>query len=259
MTRSFLVLTFAVALVACDSSSANFEDQAPPALPAAAFQLNADAFPDEARAGADASAARLAAGENYLNAAARVGIVSTVVGLNLALPAEATRRVTRDAPTVEDGVWTWTRTTDVLGTLVDLELTARADGSEIDWRLTSAVDGEDPFTYYTATTDLEGETGSWRLFNPDADGPVLEAAFDVRDLDDREVTFRVPQDRDRGGSEVLYRTDDGEQTFDFLNQPEGDRALIVWDLDTDEGSITADAYNGGERACWNSALEDVDC
>ncbi|MGB3545220.1 hypothetical protein [Rubrivirga sp.] len=267
MTRSLFVLTFAIALVACDSSSTGLDGNAPPPLPAAAFELNADAFPGPSSGlEADASTARLATGANYLNAAARVGIVSTVVGLNLVLPVEATRRVTRDEPTVEDGVWTWERTTDVLGTLVDLELTARADGSEIDWRLTSTVEDGDPFTFYTATTDLSGETGSWRLFNPDeagsvgsADLAVLEADFDVRDLDDREVTFSVPNSRDNGGSTVLYRTDDDEQTFDWLDQPEDDRALIVWDLDTREGSIVADTYNSGERACWDSDLEDVEC
>ena len=51
---------------------------------------------------------------------------------------------------------------------------------------------------------------------------------------------------------MLYRTDRDEQTFDWLDQPEDDRALIVWDLDTNAGSIEADTYNGGERACWDS-------
>ena len=86
---------------------------------------------------------------------------------------------------------------------------------------------------------------------------MLTADFDVRD--DREVTFSVPSGRERGGSSVRYETEGRTQTFALDLEPDGDRALIRWDLDTRAGSITADAYNGGARACWDAALRDVDC
>jgi hypothetical protein len=117
----------------------------------------------------------------------------------------------------------------------------------------------DPFTYYTATTGLDGETGTWRLFNPDVDGPVLTASFDIEGLGARELTVRVPDGRDRGGSSVRYATSGDERTFDWTDEPTGNRALIVWDEERRAGSITADGYNGGDRACWDENLDDVAC
>ncbi len=249
MLRLSLFLALAV-LVGCDSTET--ADGPPTPISPAAFALNTDAFPDDG--------ARVNAGANYLNAAARVGIVSTVVGLNLALPVAATNAVTQDDPTLDpDGDFVWRATVDVFGTPVALRLKGALTGDGVDWRLVTAEDTDEPFTYYTATTSLDGETGSWRLFTPDEDGAVLTATFDVRDLDDREVTFRIPDGRDNGRSSVRYATDGTEQAFDWVDQPEGDRALIVWDLETRAGSITADTYNGGDRACWDDDLRDVDC
>ena len=90
---------------------------------------------------------------------AAVRVVSALVGLQVALPVA----VTRDTPEVIDGVWTWETTEDVLGTPVALRLTADPDGSRVDWRLTSQRLGAEPggaFTYYRATTGLDGRSGS---------------------------------------------------------------------------------------------------
>ena len=253
MPRILPVLALALVLGACDSTGA--DDGAAPALIApAAFALDADAFPQD-----NARSASGSAGPNFVNAAARVGIVSAVVGANLALPRAATEAATRSAPVVTDGVFAWSSTVDVFGTPVDLRLEADPDGDAVGWRLVSTRQGAEPFTYYTATTSADGRRGTWRLFHPDADGAVLTADFDVRDLDDREVTFRVPTGRDNGGSSVRYATDGDEQTFDWDDQPEDDRALIVWDRATNAGSITADTFNGGDRACWDRQLRDTDC
>ncbi len=257
MSRSLTFLTVAgllgfaglSVLAGCDASDGEADTPTPPAV--AAFQLDAGAFPDDG--------ARVAAGANFVHAAARVGIVSTVVGLHLVLPAAATEAVTADAPTVSAGVWTWEAMTAVAGTPVDLRLEGTPEGSSIDWRLVVTGPEGDPFTYYTATTGLDGETGTWRLFAPDADGPVLTASFDVQDLDARELTFRVPTGRDHGGSSVRYATDGDVRTFDWTDGPAGTRALVVWDEATRAGSITADAYNGGARACWDESLDDVAC
>lgn len=250
MTRILSLALLAAVLVGCDATEP--DASAPAALPPAAFALNTDAFPE--------GGARVAAGANYLNAAVRVGVVSTVVGLNLVLPAAATEAATQNSPTVNaGGQWVWRSTVDVLGTPVGLLLKAAPSGSEIAWRLVANEDTEDPFIFYTATTRLDGETGTWRLFHPEETGTVLTATFDVRDLDEREVIFRVPEARPSGGSSVRYATDGPEQTFDWRNEPEGDRALIVWDRDTHAGSIAADTYNGGARACWDEDLQDVDC
>ena len=252
MTRPALALLLAGALVGCDASGP--DAAAPPAVIApAAFSVDLDAFPDRA-AGVTAGASSV--GANYRTSAARVGIVSAIVGASLALPERATRAATRVEPVVTDGAFLWDTNVDVFGRDVEVRLTGDPNGDAVDWRLTTALEGDERFTYYTAETTADGRTGTWRLFNPDEDGPVLAASFDADDTP--EITFSVPEGNERAGARVRYQADGDELTFDLVTA-DGDRALVVWDRETGAGSIVADDYNGGERACWDADLDDTDC
>ena len=236
----------AVSLSACDTAASG--DAAPDVIAPAAFDLGADAFPDAKATGA-----------NFANAAVRVGVVSTVIGLHLVLPSAATHAATRAEPFVtDDGVWVWETTVDVLGTPVDIRLEGEPRGRETGWRLSTASGDEAPFTLYTARTRLDGRAGTWALFSREADGPVLRAEFDTTS-DRGEVTFSVPEGRDNGGSSVLYESEGPARVFDWLDLPEDDRALIEWDAETGAGSIEADTYREGERACWDASLADAAC
>ena len=251
MTRPALALLLVAALAGCDASGP--DDGPPDVIAPAAFSVDLDAFPDEASA--DAAGAS-AVGANYATSAARVGIVSAILGANLALPERATRAATRVEPTVTDGAYLWDTNVDVFGRDVEVRLAGDPDGDRVAWRLTTALEGDDRFTYYTAETTASGQAGSWRLFNPDADGPVLAASFDVDETP--EITFTVPPGNDQAGARVRYEADGDALTFDFTDAA-GDRALVVWDRATGAGSITADDYNGGERACWDADRDDTDC
>lgn len=253
MTRPLApALLFALALAGCDAAGP--DDRPPAVIAPAAFAVDLGAFPDDG--------ARVAAGANYLTSAARVGVVSAVVGANLVLPEQATRAAAGSRPDSSsgDGVFVWDATVDVFQNDVRIRLTADVDGDDVGWALTTEneSDGLDdgPFTYYTAETSFDGREGTWRLFNPGVESPVLTATFDVDDSP--EVTFAVPEGRDQAGARVRYETDGTRRTFDFVDARWG-RSLVVWDLVTGAGSVTADDYNGGERACWDGDLDDVAC
>ena len=248
--RPALALALLVALAGCDSTG---PDGPPAVIAPAAFSVDLDAFPDEP---SSAVAGASATGANYATSAARVGIVSAILGANLVLPERATRAATRVEPTVTDGAYLWDTNVDVFDRDVEVRLSGDPTGDRVEWRLTTALEGDERFTYYTAETTANGRAGTWRLFNPDADGPVLAASFDVDDTP--EITFTVPPGNERAGARVRYETDGSRQTFDFTNA-DGRRALVVWDRATGAGSIVADDYNGGERACWDERRDDVDC
>lgn len=248
MIRTLSVLTLALGLAACDAGPDAARAPTPIAL--AAFQAGTDAFPD---------AGNKTAGVNFANAAVRVGVVNAIVGLNLVLPALATRAATRGTPELVDGAFVWSGTADVAGTPVDVRLTGDPRGSGVDWTMETARAGDAFFTFYTARTSLDGRDGGWRLFSPERSGAVLSADFDADGERDREITFAVPAGNEGAGSAVTYRADGDAQMFDVTKQPEGTRALIEWDVRTRAGSITADDFDGGRRACWNAALENVSC
>lgn len=247
-------LLLAAALVAglltgCDSAQ-DVPGTPPAAISPAAFTFDTSSFPDDARVGG---------GAHFANAYVRVGVVTGLVGLNLVLPRAATDAATSVAPTVTSGTWTWAATTQAAGRPVRVQLDGTPDGSAIDWRMQTAEGTAPFFTFYTGTTSLDGRTGSWRLFYPDAPGGALTADFDVRSASRPTITFAIPSGRDGAGSTVRYAADGDERLFDWRRQPENVRAVVEWDDGTGAGALTADDYNGGQRACWNAQRQDAPC
>lgn len=253
-----LVAVAVLALAACDSTTPS-ESTPPDLIPAAAFSFDADL--------GDTSASRSAAGLNFFTGAARVGIVSLVVKAHLILPAAMTHAATQVDPIVSDGTWIWSSTQPVNGTDATFRLEGTPSGSSIDWslRVTTAnpETGEalDDFVLYTAETSLDGKTGTWRLYYR-LEGErteVLSADYDVSGTAN-ELRFTVENDKDDNqGSTVLYRTESGTNTFDWLQQPQNIRTLVEWDEATGAGFIEADDYKGGVRSCWNTSGDDVAC
>jgi hypothetical protein len=194
-------------------------------------------------------------------------IVSAVVGAHLIVPKAVTRAATSADPVVEDGTWIWSTTTAVNGADVTFRLEGTPEGQEVDWRLRiTSVDGgsgeiAEDYDLYTATTSLDGRRGSWSLRYLVEGEPteVLTADFEVRAEDDRELTFRIPQARPAGGSSVAYRVDGETFVFDWLRMPEEEQTVVRWDRATGAGSIEADVYNGGDRACWDEGRNDAAC
>lgn len=251
MTRILPVLALGALLVGCDSAA---PEGAPDVIAPAAFSVDTEAFPQ--------ANARAAAGPHFLNAAVRVGVVNTIIGLNLVLPAAATEAALSVDPVAgDDGeTFVWETVVDVFDHDVEIRLLADASDARVNWTLTtenlSAESEDGPFTYYTASTSFDGKEGSWRLFNPDVDGPVLTADFEADETP--EVTFAVPEGRPQAGASVTYETDGTVRTIDVAGA-DGDRALIQWDAETRVGFIEADGYNGGQRACWDEDLANTDC
>ena len=267
-----LVLLAPLALTGCDEADPgdSNDDAAPPVITPAAFSPDdsADIFASGQNGNVENGASSLF-GQNWFNASLRVGIVSAAIGVHLIVPAAATAAAVQADPYVEDGTWIWENTMTINTSDVTFRLEGTPDGTEIDWRMfisSADLGGEsyDTFELYDATTPLDGKSGTWRLFY-EIDGArteVLDATFDVTSADEREITFTIPETNpnpDARGSTVRYAADGDARLFDWHQEPEDYDHLVEWDEETKAGSITADNYNDGERACWDEDLEDVAC
>ena len=239
----------APALSGCDTAASGDLD-APGVLAPAAFSFD-PGFPS----------AKTSAGENFNNAAVRVGVVSAIIGANLILPAAATSAATRTQPVVVDGVWIWESTFRLNGDDVTFRLEGTPEGREVEWRLGITNAELDDFTLYTARTDFSGETGDWRLYYNLGGQPteVLRADFEVVSADRKELTFSIPPGRDAAGTSVRYIHDGQDRAFDWHEEPAGLDHYVEWDAVTHAGSIEADTFNGGVRACWDASLSDAPC
>lgn len=259
------VCLFSLSLAACDSADPDPSAEiAPPVITPEAFDLSDALFPGANRGGE----ARLGGGDNFANAAIRVGAVTTIVGLNLLIPKAVTAAALNADPFVEEGTWIWSNTIRINQQDATFRLAGTPEGTSVDWSMQiTATDPEtgevyDDFELYTAETALDGASGAWQLYYriDDVRTRVLDADFDAESEDDKTLRFAVPAGvGDAGGDAVVYATNGDGRSFDWDQASEGNTHLIVWDAETGAGSITATNYNGGERACWNEGFEDVAC
>lgn len=260
-----LLLSAALVLAACDTTGPAPPAGDPTPPPASVFTLD-PSFPSDAASGGDASLL----GEHFVQAAARVGIVSSVIGVWLAIPAAVTDAATDVEPVVESGTWIWENAVPVHGTTFSLRLEGTPEGSSVDWAMFVSADrpvnGQtyDDFALYTATTSLDGREGTWRLFAFDGGTRtrVLDADYTVTSATVSEITYTIPDTNPNAaarGSSVRYAANGPDRLFDWHQEPEDFDHLVGWSAAARGGFLEATNYNGGLRACWDAQLDDAPC
>lgn len=252
---------FGLILTGCDSADPGTNDGPPALIAADAFDFSEADFPQVQSRG-------MQAGDNFTNAAFRVGAVNLAVGLHLLIPHLSTQAALAAEPVIESGTWVWSNTVRINEDDVTFALAGTPDGDGVDWsmRISAAdpVSGEvfDGFELYTAQTAFDGRSGAWQLYYK-VEGErvqVLDADFDADGEAQRRLAFHVPTGfGENGGDAVIYERDGNDRSFDWMQVAEGFEHAIEWEAVSHTGSITATNYNGGERACWDADLEDVPC
>jgi hypothetical protein len=237
------------------------ETEPPAMLPPDVFTFQADLFEQ-------GTASKSADATHFTAAALRVWPVSLVIGANLIIPAAVTAAaVEAGDPALEDGVWQWASSASADSHHVQFTLSAEAEDDHINWSMrishTNPETGEDEeFVLYTAQTNPNTGSGTWQLFYP-VEGEVenvLNATFEVRSETDKEITFSAPAgDGLYAGDTVTYIHDGSERTFEWHEAGENQTHIVTWNVDTHAGSITSPSYNGGQKACWDSQLQNTAC
>ncbi len=257
---SLFIALFGLLLAGCDSASTNEPDATPPrVLPAEAFSLQTNLFNQN-------DAGKTSAGANFTAAALRVWPVSVIISANLIVPVAVTAAALQADPIQSGNTWIWNSTVVSDGHEVAFTLEGTVNGSSINWSMrVSYTDGQqtfDDFELYTAVTDFESQTGTWQLFY-EIDGQrrnVLNADFVVTGEDEAAITYSVPNTADRdAGDSVMYQASGDERVFDWRQIAEGFDHLVVWDVATHAGSITATNFNNGDKACWDENLDNAAC
>ncbi len=262
LSAALVVAAASPVLTGCDATE-SAADPTPP--PASVFTLDTS-FPDEAAPGGQTGVI----GEHFVQGAARVGIVTTVVGVWLAIPAAVTDAATDVEPVVQSGTWIWENDVPINGTEFTFRLEGTPEGSSVDWTMFVSADrpvnGQtyNDFALYTARTSLNGRVGSWQLFAYEGGTRtrVLDADYEVTSSTVSEITYSIPNTNPNvgaRGSSVRYAADGSARLFDWHQEPEDFDHLVSWDAVSHTGFIEATNYNGGERSCWDPQLNDAPC
>ena len=256
-------------LTGCDAASVSEDTTAPAVLPAEAFALDLNIFQS-------AEASKMAgyeAGEHtqhsshYIAAVWRVSIATLITGSILFYPAILTEAVQHVEPVIQDDAYVWAADTLINGQRHGVELRARLIGDDVDWNLfVSGVDEEsgmyfENFLLYNARTGITSEMGTFDVFFPVNGGSqqVMDGSYAVTSEQTHTLSFSIPEGvEDLGGASATYEVDGIYVTME-LTGAEGDRHVVEWNEETNEGSLTADDYNEGQKSCWNTNYANVDC
>ena len=237
----------------------------PPVMPPASSMSPDFNYFDE---GGDESG-RVDVVNSWVYAATNVTVYSAILGSTLIVPVTAykvalTQDVTFDA---DLGLWIWAYDVNV-GSAGEfsVKLTAEIHGAEVLWTGSISKAGVfENFVWFEGTSAINGESGSWTLYESFANPtPWLSAEWEKSDVDGKaNVTFTVEKEGNSLNSSISYTA---SATGDF------NRSVVIVDTHADN-TITVDWHsvekNGRVKSaahfqddafhCWDSQLQDVDC
>ena len=255
---------------------------APPIFPDEILSLDMSLF--EARpAGKHASDGSYA---NFLAAAIRAGAVTVVNGTILTPPAIFTGALADAEPTFvepvnesEDAMFVWEKENVELGTSLNgLRLVATinqentpsdTNNAGINWELFVTGFEDDrgqrtqDFLMLDARTNVTTLDGRLELFYPieGASKMAMEGNYSI-DVENEvySLAFTIPEEVKLVGglSTTITSANNTLATLDIMTKS-GVKQLIEWDSESGQGTITADDYNNGQRACWDAELRNADC
>ena len=204
---------------------------------------------------------------HYVAAVWRASVATVITGTILYYPAALTKAVQQVEPVVRENTYIWAVDTTIAGRVHGVELRARLDGPAIDWVMSvSGIDDEtgqylEDFVLYEASTGVVSSSGTFEIFYPKEGGSlkVMDGSYNVADEGAHTLAFSIPFNvEELGGAKAIFSHEGIINTLD-LTGPEGGNHYIEWNTQTHEGSLTADDYNNGERACWDSERQNAEC
>ncbi len=205
--------------------------------------------------------------QNWLTAVFVVSVFNVLVLAGLAIPVAATSAALSVEPTFEsDGKWHWNYTYQGPLQTHDLELTGQVLPGKTVWEMyvTRQLPTElNHFLWYSGEAEISGENGFWVFYDdtkPNENAEVIGIDWTVNSETDREITFTDRNVDSPGlGNTLNYDLLTPNVTMTIVNATAGDSTEVSWNMDSGEGHIIAPDYNDGNKACWNSTQENIDC
>lgn len=238
-------------------------DTPPQIPPIETMQMNAADLSLFSQPNSKGSPVRSTSRLNWSFAALIVNTWNLVVFLGLAIPVTATAAAFNQTPTLEsDAKFHWRYSVNG----ASVELTGQIRTSDIKWEMyvSGTTLSLDNFLWYDGETAIGGETGTWRFYNPvEANRGDDLAQIDWQHTSENERTLQFSNTNqslnDGFGDALTYQVAGDSVSVTFSDASSGDDTRIAWNRQTKEGYLLAPNYRQGQRSCWDSQLNDVDC
>ncbi len=267
LTNAGLTVTMLAALtmVGCgkDGDPTSAETEAPALPPVRTMQFDFSFFDDGAGARealsreSDTDLAQL----NWLNAAARVGLINVAVVTALTPPSAAFALAIHEEPVLqEDESFLWSyQWSDGQGAEARIDLTGRIDGVHVDWELAvtsnEMVPPVENAVWFHGRSSVIEDAGYW-IFTDLAGTDVARVEW----VAEESLSFEnIEVDGADLGDHLEYHVDGTDISVSWHDESEAVDAVIQWSTSTGAGNLTVPDYNDGQTACWDEQQMDVDC
>lgn len=250
----------AAAVFGCQDSAGPADGARPEMPPVASMQMDLSYF---AQAGGEPAASSMV-GLNWTAAAIRVGVANLGVSLVLAVPVATWGAAAAQTPTVESGKWHWRFSAQQGSATYGSHVTGYLDGAESVWemRVTSSPLGLNEFLWFDGRARVDGESGYWAFHDPATNSGADVGRIEWTHPAANTWTLRFTDTNGASvnlGDRLDYGVSGNARTVTFFDASTGQAVEVGWDAVLRTGWLIAPGYNNGQKACWDSALNDVAC
>ena len=265
-----VMLIFSIGLTTCDKEPTEPEKRVAPELPPVqSMQVDVSFFITTPNISLQKSAISK---WNFVNAAARVAIINTVVLAASVAPSVVFGVAISQTPKLQnDGKfhWIYTAADTVFGKEIffEVDLVGWIDETEQEsvWEIYVSSNNHTPqlnhFLWYQGRSEI-GDKKGWWLFHDDKSADslvdVLKVEWDLSDENDKELIFtNVKALSDEYGDYLKYGSEFSDRFLIFFDASENKTNTIYWNAETGAGFIEWQNYNNGAKSYWDENHNDV--
>lgn len=253
-----------LALVSCEKNPTEANNPKPVLPPASSMSVDLGTFQSNLpKAGA--------IGPNFITAQLAVASINLAVLVHMSVPVITFAAAASQTPVLQDDAkWHWIYTVSDNGQQFQADLAGWIDESTkaVRWemRITTNNGGLalNRFLWYAGMAALDNGSGEWTIYDhtqPSASVAVVnitwknDTATNNASLQFTVVKPGVPEN----GDTLTYSSSANTRSVVYFDNSANTTLTIAWDAVTRAGYIIAPNYKGGQKACWDAQLNNVDC
>jgi hypothetical protein len=200
----------------------------------------------------------LSSKSNWTDAAIRVGVLDLWVGAGLAPEATVFAAAYSQQPTLQGLSWVWTYAVNQAPVNATATLSATVTAAGVNWQMhingMVGTTSYNNFLWFDGTSNLT--SGNWQIYSQT--GKLVLINWTVNSATDADLKFTDNSGGANNGNTLEYKLLGDAATVNYgFTGPK--TAAINWSVSTLAGSIVANDYNSGAKACWDTQLYDITC
>jgi hypothetical protein len=262
----FAIIIFIVSLFACEKNATEpGKDVPPPLPPVESMKLDLSFFQTSS---SNSLAKTTLSKQNFLAAAGRVWIISTVVTLAAVVPtAVFAAAISQNAELQPDGKFHWIYTVQNGNDVFSADLAGWVDQqtTEIVWEMYVSSNTHSPkldhFLWYDGRVKIGNKEGWWLFYDdksPASNVEVLKVDWQIPDVDHRELVLsNVQESSNDYGDTLSYSLDNFDNNLIFFDASQVKTNTIYWNSQTGAGFIEWFDYKNGVRSYWDENHDDL--